>query len=403
MKKLTLCIAALLVTGAAFGQAEKIKEALKMAKGETPDFAAAIRTIDEALANPETQNSAEAWYTKGQIYQKQYDFEDDKRFQVPPQAPDVNAQSEAAYKAYKTWMVADSLDEVESQTNPKRKGKMKYRSDIAKFVWKTKDFASNYGAMKFQEGNAMEANEIFADITNMPKQKMFTGFEKMNANDSTFIFSQQNYKLTAINVYNKYIQAEDTLKAEQYAKQMSAQFPEDPTFMTWTLQHDLWAGRNAQAEKKLNQAIEMSPNNYIYYLVRANIYGLNRATRSKAEPDYQKAMELAPEAAKYNVVLAYGDYKKNMGDDAYDFAVDNERKNPVAAAKSNDDFVAAYEEAEKLLEEARAMKSPADDSLLNELQMMYAKLRSFYYSKKNDQKYNEFDKKMKAIRTARGL
>lgn len=402
MNRFILSIASLLVATTSFGQISAVKDALKLAKGETPDFNAAIRMADAAISNPEAQNSCEAWYIKGQIYQKQFDFEQDKLFQVPPQNPNQEIQSEAAYKAFETWLIADSLDVVESQNNPKRKGKLKYRSDIAKFVYKYKDYASNYGAILFQEGKVEEANRIFAQITDMPSLPMFSGYDKMNPSDSTFILAKENYRMTAINVYNNLLQKEDTVSAEAYAKKMNEEFPEDPTFLTKTLQHDLWAGRNAQAEKKLNKAIEMDPNNYIYYLVRANIYGLNRATKAQAEPDYQKAMQLAPENAKYNVIYAYGDFKRGVGDDAYNFYVDNERRNPAAALKSQDDFIANYKQAIDLLEQAHNLKSPADDALLNELQQIYTKLRSFYYSKKDNTNMNYYDQKRNAIRAERG-
>jgi len=402
MNRFILSIASLLVATTSFGQISAVKDALKLAKGETPDFNAAIRMADAAISNPEAQNSCEAWYIKGQIYQKQFDFEQDKLFQVPPQNPNQEIQSEAAYKAFETWLIADSLDVVESQNNPKRKGKLKYRSDIAKFVYKYKDYASNYGAILFQEGKVEEANRIFAQITDMPSLPMFSGYDKMNPSDSTFILAKENYRMTAINVYNNLLQKEDTVSAEAYAKKMNEEFPEDPTFLTKTLQHDLWAGRNAQAEKKLNKAIEMDPNNYIYYLVRANIYGLNRATKVQAEPDYQKAMQLAPENAKYNVIYAYGDFKRGVGDDAYNFYVDNERRNPAAALKSQDDFIAKYKQAIDLLEQAHNLKSPADDALLNELQQIYTKLRSFYYSKKDNTNMNYYDQKRNAIRSERG-
>lgn len=402
MNRFILSIASLLVATTSFGQISAVKDALKLAKGETPDFNAAIRMADAAISNPEAQNSCEAWYIKGQIYQKQFDFEQDKLFQVPPQNPNQEIQSEAAYKAFETWLIADSLDVVESQNNPKRKGKLKYRSDIAKFVYKYKDYASNYGAILFQEGKVEEANRVFAQITDMPSLPMFSGYDKMNPSDSTFILAKENYRMTAINVYNNLLQKEDTVSAEAYAKKMNEEFPEDPTFLTKTLQHDLWAGRNAQAEKKLNKAIEMDPNNYIYYLVRANIYGLNRATKAQAEPDYQKAMQLAPENAKYNVIYAYGDFKRGVGDDAYNFYVDNERRNPAAALKSQEDFIANYKQAIDLLEQAHNLKSPADDALLNELQQIYTKLRSFYYSKKDNTNMNYYDQKRNAIRAERG-
>ena len=146
-----------------FSQAEKIKEAKKLAGGETPDFAKAISTINEALQNPGTANDVEAWYTKGLIYSKQFDFEDDKRFQVPPQTPDVNIQSEAAYNAYKTWLIADSLDVIESQNNPKRKGKLKYHNDIVKKVYANKDYLNNYGAILTIPCSSMQET-----ITNSP-------------------------------------------------------------------------------------------------------------------------------------------------------------------------------------------------------------------------------------------
>ncbi len=402
MNRFVLSITSLLVAMPSFGQLSVIKDAAKLAKGENPDFDMAIRMVNTAINNPETQNSCEAWYTKGQIYQKQFEFEQDKLFQVPPQNPNQEIQSEAAYKAFETWLIADSLDVVESQNNPKRKGKLKYRSDIAKFVYKYKDYASNYGAILFQEGKVEEANRIFAQIADMPSLPMFSGYDKMNPSDSTFILAKENYRMTAINVYNNLLQKEDTASAEAYAKKMNEEFPEDPTFLTKTLQHDLWAGRNAQAEKKLNKAIEMDPNNYIYYLVRANIYGLNRATKAQAEPDYQKAMQLAPENAKYNVIYAYGDFKRGVGDDAYNFYVDNERRNPAAALKSQEDFIANYKQAIDLLEQAHNLKSPADDALLNELQQIYTKLRSFYYSKKDNTNMNYYDQKRNAIRAERG-
>ncbi|MBQ4358593.1 MAG: hypothetical protein II766_04355 [Paludibacteraceae bacterium] len=399
MKKFVFLAAGLMLAATAFSQDEIIKQAKKIASGETPDFEQAIQVINQATDGL-GKNSADAWYTKGLIYSKQFDFEDEKRFLIPPQQPDVNLQSKAAYNAFKAWTVADSLDAVEAQNNPKRKGKLKYRGDIAKKVDGYKRYLLNQGVVLSQEGKGKEANKVFADVIALPKASFFADYDKLNANDSTFIWAADYYKLTLADYYREVLSSGDTIAAEKIIQNALTKYPEDPTFMTYALQHDIWAGRNQQAVNKLNKAIELNPNNGVLYLVRANFNGLSPVTREKAEPDYQKAMQLLPD--NYNIIYAYGDYHKNLGDDAYNSANDLERKNPLQAKQLRDKFVSEYNTAITYIEKARSMKNPVDDNLLGNLQMIYAKLRSFYYSQKNDDLYKEFDAKMRAVKEARG-
>lgn len=399
MKKFVILAASLMVAVTAFSQEEIIKQAKKIASGETPDFGQAIQMINQTL-NGEGKNSADAWYAKGLIYSKQFDFEDEKRFLIPPQQPDVNMQSEAAYNAYKAWVVADSLDAIEAQSNPKRKGKLKYRNDIAKKVDHYKRYLLNQGVVLSQEGKGKEANKVFADVIALPKASFFAGYDKLNPSDSTYIWASEYYKLTLGDYYREVLASGDTIAAEKIIQGALKQYPEDPTFMTYGLQHDIWAGRNQEAVNKLNKAIELNPNNGVLYLVRANFNGLSPVTREKAESDYQKAMQLMPD--NYNIIYAYGDYHKNLGDDAYNLANDVERKNPLQAKQLREKFVTEYNTAIANIEKARSMKTPVDDNLLSNLQMIYAKLRSFYYSQKNNALFNEFDAKMKAVKNARG-
>jgi Tfp pilus assembly protein PilF len=317
---------------------------------------------------------------------------------VPPQTPDVNIQSEGAYNAYKTWLIADSLDVIESQNNPKRKGKLKYHNDIVKKVYANKDYLNNYGAILFQNGKAVEANAVFADVAALPETKLFKGYEKLNPNDSLFINARDNYKLTLRNVYNDVLSNGDTAKAEKIAIDANKKYPEDPTFLTLTLQHDLWAGRSEQAKTKLDKAIQMNPNSFVYYLVRANINGLTAKTRPAADADYKKALSMNPES--YDITYAYGDYKKMVGDDHYEEAINVERKDPAKAKAEREQFVANYNEAINYIEKARAMKSPADPGLLDNLAKVYAKLRSYYYSIKDNANFNKYDKLMKDTRAA---
>ncbi|MBO7337952.1 MAG: hypothetical protein J6U33_04870 [Paludibacteraceae bacterium] len=398
MKKISICVAMLFSAASVFSQVEKIKEAKKLAGGETPDFAKAISTINEAIQNPATANDVDVWYTKGLIYSKQFEFEADKRFQVPPQNPDVNIQSEAAYNAYKAWIVADSLDVIESQNNPKRKGKVKYHNEIVKKVYANKDYLNQYGANLYQEGKVIEANRVFADVANLPETKLFKGYEKLNPNDSLFINATENYKLTLRSVYSEVLNSGDTAKAEKIAVDANKKYPEDPTFLTYTLQHDIWAGRTEQAKTKLDKAIQLNPNSYVYYLVRANINGLSYETRSAADADYKKALSMKPDS--YDITYAYGDYKKQVGDDHYEEAINVERKDPAKAKAERQLFVSNYEEAITYIEKARTMKSSADATLLDNLAKVYAKLRSYYYSIKDNANFNKYDKLMKDTRAA---
>jgi tetratricopeptide (TPR) repeat protein len=190
----------------------------------------------------------------------------------------------------------------------------------------------------------------------------------------------------------------DTAKAEKIAIDANKKYPEDPTFLTLTLQHDLWAGRSEQAKTKLDKAIQMNPNSFVYYLVRANINGLTAKTRPAADADYKKALSMNPES--YDITYAYGDYKKMVGDDHYEEAINVERKDPAKAKAEREQFVANYNEAINYIEKARAMKSPADPGLLDNLAKVYAKLRSYYYSIKDNANFNKYDKLMKDTRAA---
>ena len=89
-----------------------------------------------------------------------------------------------------------------------------------------------------------------------------------------------------------------------------------------------------------------------------------------------------------------------MGDDHYEEAIHVERQDPAKAKAERQLFVSNYEEAITYIEKARTMKSSADATLLDNLAKVYAKLRSYYYSIKDNANFNKYDKLMKDTRAA---
>lgn len=388
MKKFVICVATMLLTStAAFSQMEKVKQAKKASSGETPDFAMAENIMNEVIANPETKNSAEAWYTKGLIFSKQFDFEDDKRYQVPPQRPDVEIQSRAAYMAYEAWIVADSLDKVESINNPKRKGKLKYRGDISKKLANMKNYLPNYGEIMFNSGDFEKASEIFENVIKLPTLPMFEGSDKITASDSIFYYAKENDQLAMKQQYFKVFAERDTVAAEKVLMKGKSTYPTNSFFLTYMIQHDMWANREKEAMQNLNEAIAQNPQNFVFYLVRGNIYSIKSENRELARADYNKALELKSDF--YEAYVALADLCKMEGDNHYNNAMDLEMKKPREAQVENTNATKKYQEAVSILEKVRTLKTPVDDAILQSLQGLYRKLKMY--------------DKEKEIRAARGL
>ncbi len=383
MKKTILLLGLSLATSFTFAQKENVKKAKKLASKGTPQFEEAKSLIDAALKNETTKDQAYTWYVKGLIYSKMFDFEDEKRFEVPPQKPDVNIQSESAYSALKAWEVADSLDIVESKTDPKRKGKIEYRKDITKDLIKMKNYINNYGNILFEKQDYAGAISVFEDFVAFPNMEMFKEESKLDKNDSIYIFAKQNIEIALKQLYVKQTKANDTTAFLATLDKGMELFPSSKFFIEYRINYDIHTGNVDNAIAQINKAISVDPNNAAYYRTRGYIYKAIKK-RQEAKDDFLKALELKPDY--YDALFDYGLFLKEIADDMYDKA--SFASSTAAAEQAMIAVNKQYDEALVYLEKAKAIDAK-DDVLLQTMQGLYRKLKMY--------------DKEKAIRAERGL
>ncbi|MDR1679567.1 MAG: tetratricopeptide repeat protein [Prevotellaceae bacterium] len=379
MKKVVLLLAAALGTSFAFAQVGNVKKARKA------DFSEAKQLIEAAQKDETTKNSAETWYVGGLIYAKQWEKEDDKRFEIPPQQPNVDLQSECAYNAFQAWIVADSLDALEAQNNPKRKGKLEYRKEISKKLATMKEYINNYGNIAYNKDNFALAFKAYSDFMSLPNLEMFKGTELINANDSSFIFANENAELTLRRLYVQQKQANDEAAALKTLELAVKKYPNNSFFLTSQIDYNLKHGKIEQAVNDIQTAINLNPNNPTLYWVRGFIFkAQNKIPEAKA--DLEKAISLKPDYA--DAIADYGLLIKLDADSLYEKGSFSKSNAEAAVALKEADE--KYKESISYLEKARTLQGDrVEDMLLQNLQGMYRKLKMF--------------DKEKEIRKARGL
>lgn len=383
MKKAILLLALAASTSLSFAQVEKVKEAKKKASSETPDFEGAKAAIEAALQDESTKNACETWYTKGLVYFKMFEFEDNKRFEVPAGTPDVNVQSEASYNALKAWMISDSLDVVESTTDPKRKGKLKFRKDVAEKLASMKNYISNYGTILYQKDDFAGAIKSYKDFTALPNLDIFKGTDLMPAADSAFIDAKANIEVSYRKLYSKQVAMNDiagSLKTLEYGV---ANYPNNSFFLVNKIDYDIKNNNAEGALSNIEKAIQLNPTNFMFYYVRGYIYSTKKDKVMEAKADFEKAVSLKPDFADAQIGL--GSLYYEIAQKSYERA-SFDIKDPKAADVEMKKAEELYKQALPYFEKARELKS-TEPAMLQKMQGIYRKL-----------KMSDKEKEIKALR-----
>jgi len=384
MRKIFLLVALTLASSFTFAQQENVKKAKSLAKAETPDFEAAKTLIEAALKDETTKNTAETWYVKGFIEFRKFEIQDDKRFEIPPGTPDEDIESEASYKAYVSWVVADSLDVMESVSNPKRKGKLEYRKDIIEKLIAMKPYINKYGAILYGKNDFAGAKKVFEQFSNFPTLEIFKNSDKIKATDSVFIDVRNNIQVATRQLYIQQVAAKDTVAFLKTLNEGIARYPENVFFLSNMIQYNIRMNKEKEALENVNKVLQLNPNNALMYYIRGFIYSLKPDKLKDAEADFTKAMELKPDypEATYGygtVLISEADIEYNKG------AFNKDPKDADSQMKRADEL---YKSGVSYLEKARSLNYK-DDDMLRILQNTYRKLKMY--------------DKEKEIKTARGL
>lgn len=294
MKKLVCALAVGLMTSAgAFAQVANVKSAEKIANSDKPDFAEARRLITEALANDETKNDPYTWYVAGLIENKAY-TEGFKKAAI-----DQNADRTEMYTALTasvpSWL---KVYEIESQPNEKGKVNLKYTKKLREVLHNDYLQLFNGGAWFLQSNKYAEGVNALEKFLDVKKAPLFADDKDVAAIDSNAM-NAAYYAIGAasslkdydrvISLFNRFGSfALNTKDVHQWA--VSAYFakkdsvgaipvlveavkasPEEPYFLVNLVTTYQKAGKEAEANKLLDDRIAANPNDATALLVKGSV------------------------------------------------------------------------------------------------------------------------------------
>lgn len=329
MKKLVCALAVGLMTSAgAFAQVANVKSAEKIANSDKPDFAEARRLITEALANDETKNDPYTWYVAGLIENKAY-TEGFKKAAI-----DQNADRTEMYTALTasvpSWL---KVYEIESQPNEKGKVNLKYTKKLREVLHNDYLQLFNGGAWFLQSNKYAEGVNALEKFLDVKKAPLFADDKDVAAIDSNAM-NAAYYAIGAasslkdydrvISLFNRFGSfALNTKDVHQWA--VSAYFakkdsvgaipvlveavkasPEEPYFLVNLVTIYQKAGKEAEANKLLDDRIAANPNDATALLVKGSI--IEDKNLKEALQWYYKAAKADAKNANAFIYLGAGLY-----------------------------------------------------------------------------------------------
>ena len=329
MKKLVSALAVGLLTSAgAFAQVANVKSAEKIANSDKPDFAEARRLITEALANDETKNDPYTWYVAGLIENKAY-TEGFKKAAI-----DQNADRTDMYKALTasipSWL---KVYELENQPNEKGKVNLKDTKKLQEVLHNDYLQLFNGGAWFLQSNKYAEGVNALEKFLDVKKAPFFAEDKDVAAIDSNAM-NAAYYAIGAasslkeydrvISLYNRfgsfalnpkdihqwvssaYFAKKDSVGAIPVLIQAVKASPEEPYFLVNLVNIYQKNGKEAEANKLLDDRIAANAQDATALLVKGSI--VEEKDLKEALQWYYKAAKADPKNANAFIYLGAGLY-----------------------------------------------------------------------------------------------
>ena len=405
MKKSIFLAALVLISAGCFAQKANVSKARSLSEAETPDYAAARATIQEALVNDETKDQANTWYVAGYIGYKEFDAANLNR--QMGRNIDVEAWGAAVYESVGYWNKAYELALIPTYD---KKGKAKYDTRTPKNILpKLHEYFNNQpliiaGFTAYENNNPSLAYDMFMAHCNLPESKIFQdnpeeaakllvdtsfytclyyagrfAYEAQRFEDAIATLERMNSEHANKNalrkeiiyaneyIYQIYIEQGDTVKAIESIQKSIDLFPEEPWFMQNLINLYINSGQEDKAVEYLDIAINREPNVGQYYNSKGSILArIGRFEESFAA--FAKAIELEPNNALFleSLGFAYVDLGNKLSDEAT--YLDNK-----AYAKAKVEIDAAFKNALPYFEKAYELE-PDNDSFKRSLRSLYYRL-----------------------------
>ncbi|MBR8703812.1 tetratricopeptide repeat protein [Porphyromonas levii] len=400
--KFFLSILCALMIVPAFAQEKVVKEIERSVKRDGANLEEARTLIKATLTNPETENSAYAWYVAGLVEEKAVE----RGFVKQQMGQEV---TEAEFYAPVLNMINfyQKAAELDQMPNEKGKVKPKYTKNIQKAIENYYGFLIDGGNAHMQAQEFAEANKYLSKFVEVKKMPLFEG-TNVAAQDSTGMqvafFSaytasmmkdnqeaaikelqaikevpyEQNlvYQLLA----SQYITSGDTLSFENTVEEGLKLFPNDQWLMANYVDRLLKKGESEKAVSTLEEAIKKEPTNVNLLAIAGNVYITNLNDYQKAEKLFLNALEMDPDNVDVNFGLTqvYFNQALVMMDEANN-TMDNKKYEEIKAQAAE-----LYKKALPYLEKVHKIQ-PDNEQITQAL-------KNTYYNLGMEDKVAELDK-----------
>lgn len=366
---LSVLLGAFLVVPA-FAQEKVVKEVERTVKRDKADINAARQLIKTTLDNPETANSAHAWYVAGFVEEKAVE----NGF-IKLQLGEAVDEAGFYKPLYDMVNYYEKAYELDHQPNEKGRVKPKYDKKIREAVSTYFAQLINAGNEGLQSGDFTKANRYFSKYGEVKRHPMLEGTAaakvdslsmevaffsayaatQMEGNTQAAIKELEQIKEVPFNqneVYQllalQYINSGDTVKYENTLKEAINVVPQEPIFLTNLANILIIKGENDQALTFLNQLLEKNSTNPLVLSTMGQIYTEGKKDYKTGESYYLKAVELNPESkeAIYGLAQVYF----NQGADAINEAnsINDQAQYAVALEKAKGFYAKALPYLEKV-------------------------------------------------------
>lgn len=403
-KRIILVALSVLMAMPLFAQEKVAKQVERMVKRDNANLVEARQLMEPVLKNPETAESAYAWYVAGLVEEKAVE----KGYLALQLGQQVDEQE--FYKnldAMITFYEKAAL--LDNQPNDKGRVRPKYTKKISESVSTYYPLLVNAGSAALDAQDFVNAHAYFGKYGQVKTWPIFEGTHVAEQDSMSmqiaffdaYSASQiEGNEQGAIQAYERiknmpyrqndiyqllsvsYLNVGDTVQYVKTLEEGAKLFPDEQYFLFNMINMYLRQGENDKAVAYLNQALEKEPRNEQLYLVLATVYEQGYQDVAKAEELFKKALEINPE---------YGDAVIGLGRVYYNQAV--QIKSDANAITDATQYNIEENKAEELFKKAlpffeRAVEIEPDNS---EYQVA---LMGIYYNLGMEDKVAEVEKKM---------
>lgn len=403
MKKVVFLLSAALMLGTAVNaQKKNVRIAKSKIMAETPDTKAAREAILPALKDSTTNQKAETWFMAGEVFHTTY-IEEQKKLWAEKKA-DQALMGQSIKSALGYYLTADSLDQL-----PDKKGRVrpKYRDKIVERILGFQRGFTDAGSYYYDQKDFSKSLEMFQQYLQYPEipilkdkglekdtlRPLITYYSALSATQggkpeiAVPYYEQIKDSIDSEWIYARladdYTKMKDTVNMLRLYKLGAVKFPKEQYYTRNLINYYINQDLMGEALEWINEALKNDSSAALWNLKGRILENDNNI--EGALECYETAIQVDPQMA---------DALGNIGRHYYNRAVEeldrvNAIKDDRVYRREKAKMKAVFEKPRPYFERAHAIDPEERDYIIA--------LRGIYYNLQMNDKYDEMDKKMKAL------